>query len=75
LANSSITGATILQGPHHVAQKSTSTGISDSMTSFLKFDSVKCVSSIVFSGCFQGLSQAKSAPFLKWLLKKSLIEF
>src|SRR5437763_6215460 len=40
LAISSTTGATIRQGPHHGAQKSTSTGTSDSMTSAWKLLSV-----------------------------------
>src|SRR6476661_6580412 len=35
-AISSTTGATIRHGPHHGAQKSTSTGVSDSMTSAWK---------------------------------------
>src|SRR5438105_15390865 len=37
LAISSSTGATIRQGPHQVAQKSTSTGVADLMTSVSKF--------------------------------------
>src|SRR3989440_8062311 len=36
-AISSSTGATIRQGPHQAAQKSTSTGVSDLMTSVSKF--------------------------------------
>src|SRR5664279_3248237 len=36
---SSIIGATILQGPHHSAQKSTNTGLSDLMTISSKFPS------------------------------------
>ena len=43
-AISSSTGATTRQGPHHGAQKSTSTGLSDSMTSASKLLSVTCVS-------------------------------
>src|SRR3954447_1569401 len=39
-AISSSTGATTRQGPHQGAQKSTSTGVSDSMTSAWKFASV-----------------------------------
>ena len=39
-ATSSRTGASIWQGPHHVAQKSTSTGLSDSSTSCLNVASV-----------------------------------
>src|SRR2546428_691099 len=37
LAISSSTGATIRQGPHQAAQKSTRTGVSDLMTSVSKF--------------------------------------
>src|ERR1700712_6152063 len=37
---SSTTGPTILQGPHHSAQKSTNTGLSDLSTSSSKFASV-----------------------------------
>ena len=40
LAISSITGAIMRQGPHHVAQKSTSTGLSDCRTSCAKFSFV-----------------------------------
>ena len=40
-AISSIIGESILQGPHHGAQKSTNTGISEFNTSFSKFASVK----------------------------------
>src|ERR1700739_1017388 len=40
LAISSTTGATIRHGPHHGAQKSTSTGFSDSSTSAWKLLSV-----------------------------------
>src|SRR3954453_13197449 len=39
-AISSRTGATILHGPHHSAQKSTSTGLSDVRTSLWKLVSV-----------------------------------
>src|SRR5882672_10254521 len=40
-ANSSRIGAIILQGPHHSAQKSTSTGVDDCKTSAGKFCCVK----------------------------------
>src|ERR1041385_3815298 len=40
-ASSSSTGAIILQGPHHSAQKSTTTGVVDLRTSSEKFPSVK----------------------------------
>src|SRR5215475_13317038 len=39
-ANSSTMGAMARQGPHHVAQKSTRTGLSDFKTSWSKFASV-----------------------------------
>lgn len=39
-AISSIIGDSILQGPHQVAQKSTSTGLVEFKTSSLKFDSL-----------------------------------
>src|SRR4051812_11327385 len=39
-AISSTTGPTILQGPHHSAQKSTNTGLSDLSTNSSKFASV-----------------------------------
>src|SRR3954467_9594018 len=39
-ASSSSTGAIILQGPHHSAQKSTTTGVDDFKTSSEKFPSV-----------------------------------
>src|SRR4051812_26303876 len=39
-AISSSTGATILHGPHHSAQKSTSTGLSDAKTSVWNDESV-----------------------------------
>ena len=42
-AISSSTGATIRHGPHQGAQKSTSTGVSDSMTSAWKLVSVTSV--------------------------------
>src|SRR5438477_11659535 len=41
LASSSTIGPIILQGPHHSAQKSTSTGVSDLSTSCSKLASVK----------------------------------
>src|SRR5688500_16971864 len=41
-ANSSRTGAIILQGPHHCAQKSTRTGPADFSTSSSKLASVTC---------------------------------
>src|SRR5271166_3047839 len=40
LASSSIEGAMALQGPHHGAQKSIRTGLSDLRTSLSKFESV-----------------------------------
>src|ERR1700685_1258552 len=40
LASSSTMGARARQGPHHVAQKSTNTGVSDLSTSWSKFESV-----------------------------------
>src|SRR5664279_2930056 len=40
---SSIIGATILQGPHHSAQKSTNTGLSDFITRSSKFISFTSV--------------------------------
>src|ERR1043165_4514145 len=40
-ASSSRMGATILQGPHHSAQKSTNTGTGDFKTSSPKFPSVR----------------------------------
>ncbi|SPE44175.1 hypothetical protein SBA7_300018 [Candidatus Sulfotelmatobacter sp. SbA7] len=39
-ASSSTIGARARQGPHHVAQKSTRTGVSDLSTSWSKFESV-----------------------------------
>ena len=42
-------GAIILQGPHHVAQKSTSTGMSEFNTSFSKFSFVRVISAIFIS--------------------------
>ena len=39
-ASSSMTGASLRHGPHQSAQKSTSTGLSDSMTVDLKFSAV-----------------------------------
>src|ERR1700691_665544 len=41
-AISSRIGAIILQGPHHSAQKSSNTGLSDFRTSWLKVASVVC---------------------------------
>src|SRR5262245_49922076 len=41
LASSSRIGAIILQGPHHSAQKSTSTGVVDFKTSSSKFATVR----------------------------------
>src|SRR6185436_2769313 len=40
VASSSSTGAIILQGPHHSAQKSTTTGVAEFRTSWEKFPSV-----------------------------------
>ncbi len=40
-ANSSNRGPSILQGPHHSAQKSTRIGPADSTTSLVKFSGVK----------------------------------
>src|SRR5712692_4083304 len=42
LANSSTAGAIILQGPHHGAQKSTSTGIGDCKIVFSNASSETC---------------------------------
>ena len=42
-ANSSKAGAICLQGPHHSAQKSTTTGIFEPITSSSKVASVTCV--------------------------------
>ena len=50
--NSSITGASILQGIHHSAQKSTKTGTSDFNTSSEKFFSFNCIAIIHFSFLF-----------------------
>src|SRR5690349_18701028 len=46
-ASFSISGATILQGPHHAAQKSTTTGRSDLSTSSSKFASVPILMSAI----------------------------
>src|SRR5687767_7712376 len=43
VASSSRTGAIILQGPHHSAQKSTSTGSAELSTASLKFDSLAVI--------------------------------
>ena len=51
-AISESTGATILQGPHQDAQKSTSTGISDFRTSASKFFPVTMISAILFPPLF-----------------------
>ena len=42
-ANSSTIGATIRQGPHQLAQKSTNTGTEDSITSDWKLSSVRVI--------------------------------
>src|SRR5690606_4839069 len=47
VAISSSTGAIILQGPHQVAQKSTSTGLSLASTSSLKLESVTLTVSVM----------------------------
>ena len=49
-SSSSITGAIMRQGPHHVAQKSTSTGLSDCRTSCAKFSFVSVIMVIFLSG-------------------------
>src|SRR5947209_1288683 len=54
LAISSTTGATIRHGPHHGAQKSTSTGLSDSRTSAWKLLSVTSVTVPAIEGSFVG---------------------
>jgi hypothetical protein len=46
---SSMIGESILQGPHHDAQKSTSTGLSDFNTSCSKFSCVKLITDITFT--------------------------
>src|SRR4051794_35803896 len=46
-ASFSISGATILHGPHHAAQKSTTTGRSDLRTSSSKFASVATLMSAI----------------------------
>src|ERR1700685_793631 len=51
-AISSTTGATIRHGPHHGAQKSTSTGTSDSRTSAWKLVSVTSVTVPAIGGSF-----------------------
>src|SRR4029077_3971508 len=50
-ASFSISGATILHGPHHAAQKSTTTGRSDLRTSSSKFASVATLISAIGIRC------------------------
>ena len=61
-ASSSITGAIIRHGPHHVAKKSTTTGISEPRTSASKFALVNTVSILfspsIISCCIQSFSTA-----------------
>src|ERR1700723_749774 len=62
-AISSSTGPTTRQGPHHGAQKSTSTGISDSITSAWKLLSVTSLRlpaiALPFSNAFRSLYKVK----------------
>ena len=63
-ANPSITGISILQGPHQGAQKSTNTGISDWITSASKLSFVKCNAAIFlprFLAIFFGFSECVKA--------------
>src|SRR3954467_2013737 len=60
-AISSRTGATRRHGPHHGAQKSTSTGVSDSMTSAWKFASVTSVMMPAIRGLLVGFASESIA--------------
>src|SRR5580692_10941105 len=64
VASSSTMGAIARQGPHHVAQKSTSTGVSDFSTSWSKFESVTSIiplPAIIPSGCADRLRSANQS--------------
>src|SRR5664279_6404122 len=54
LAISSRTGANILQGPHHSAQKSTRTGLPDCRTSLSKVASETCLMASLITNPFVG---------------------
>ena len=61
-ASFSISGATILQGPHQAAQKSTTTGRSAWMTSSSKVESVACLISAMGLRSFLPLSRVPVVP-------------
>src|SRR3954471_18048435 len=66
-AISSSTGATILHGPHHSAQKSTSTGLSLPRTSLAKLESVTvtvlpAMVLLLLVGVGRGLSGPSAGP-------------
>src|SRR4030095_14021473 len=65
LATSSSTGANILQGPHHSAQKSTRTGFEDLRTSWSKELSDTCliISLMVFPGVRAASGAADAVKF------------
>ena len=55
-ASSDIIGAIILHGPHHDAQKSTRTGMFESITSSVKVSWVRFFTSIIFTMPFRARS-------------------
>src|SRR5580698_6600974 len=63
LASSSTIGARARQGPHHVAQKSTKTGVSDLSTSWSKFESV--TSMMPFAAITSSLGAPGNRPRVK----------
>ena len=73
-ANSSIIGAIFLQGPHHVAQKSTTRG-SPAFNSLSKFASVIIFSIVtIYFGWIYIIEKATSMPLLKQTTQKHLID-
>ncbi|MNT25752.1 hypothetical protein D3C72_1612920 [compost metagenome] len=62
-ASSSRIGAIILQGPHQVAQKSTSTGLSDLSTSASKLESVIVTVLAMDGSSIQGCELSMEAPW------------
>src|SRR5687767_10606083 len=64
VASSSSTGAIILHGPHHSAQKSTSTGTEDLTTSSPKF---VCVRVTIFAAAIR-ISKFPNLGSTRWLI-------